>query len=810
MRRVQFSALLAIGCLFSAALGRAADKSRLVANLESGKPQTVVTYGTSLTDGAPWVRELQAALDRNYPGLARVVNSGRGAMWSGWGAENLDPRVIEKKPDTVLIEFSINDAYLPYKTSVPQARSNLVNMIERILKPNTNCEVVLMVMNPPTGVHLEQRPQIKDYNQMVRDVAKDRKLLLIDHYPNWEKILNGDPDLFKKYVPDGIHPGAEGCKMVIAPEIFRALGVKVSSAQVADVWQPSEDRLLTKWGKEVKPDNVLPEYPRPQLMRAEWLNLNGLWDYCVTAREDRQPAAYQGKILVPFPIEAPLSGVGRRLNSLPGRTYLNSLLWYHRTFQVPPLWESRRTWLHFGAVDWEATVWLNGKQLGIHRGGYDGFSFDVTDALKKDGSNELVVAVYDPTFEGGYPRGKQIDQPAGIFYTPCSGIWQTVWLEPVAADHVESLHVVPDLDGSVVRITCQASRPAAPVRIAVLDGGKTVATAKGKAGQALTIKLKKPKLWSPSSPFLYDLAIKVGDDEVKSYFGMRKVSVGPDKAGITRILLNNEFVLHNGVLDQGYWPDGIYTAPTDEALRFDIETIKRLGFNLSRKHVKVEPERWYYWADKLGLLVWQDMPCSGDGIHAKPPAYPESEARRQEQFGTELRAMIAGRFNHPSIVSWIVFNEGMGLQNSAGYQLDAPIRAFMRQMAGIAGEDKTRAINAESGAPMGQYQGWNVLDIGLGQVMDAHCYGTTKCLVPTKTRASVIGEYGYAKFLQSLDKYRPLIQDPGISGLVWTQLTDVENERNGLLSYDRSKFSEDPQQVAAQNALTLGPQPAGK
>ena len=581
-------------------------------------------------------------------------------------------------------------------------------------------------------------------------------------------------------------------------------------------WKPVPGHFpMSRWANDVAPDKVLPEYPRPQMVRKDWLNLNGLWGYSVLARNAKQPDSFQGEILVPFPVEAPLSGIGKMLNAFPGRTYTNSRLWYRRTFETPAAWKGRRTLLHFGAVDWEATVFLNGKQLGVHQGGYDEFSFDVTDALKSEGMNELVVAVWDPTFQGGYPRGKQIDKPAGIYYTPCTGIWQTVWLEPVVETHIKSLRIVPDIDQGVVRITVTAvagkNDGNLQAAVEVYDGQTKIGSASGWASQELVVKIPDAKLWSPDSPFLYNLQvtsfgqrITQESDVVTSYFGMRKVSIGPDKDGITRILLNNKFVLHNGVLDQGFWPDGIYTAPTDAALRYDIETIKQLGFNMSRKHVKVEPERWYYWADKLGLLVWQDMPCSGDGIHAKPPAYAASNAQLQDQFGAELKAMIAGRFNHPSIVSWIVFNEGMGLQNSKGYKLDDNIRTFMRRMADIAAEDKTRAINAESGAPMGQYQGWNILDIGLGQIMDAHCYGTTKCLVPTKERASVIGEYGYAKFVDTIDKYMPLVKKPGVSGLVWTQITDVENERNGLLTYDRGKFNEDPEKVAAKNVSYCG------
>ncbi|MEI6535250.1 MAG: sugar-binding domain-containing protein, partial [Verrucomicrobiaceae bacterium] len=368
---------------------------------------------------------------------------------------------------------------------------------------------------------------------------------------------------------------------------------------VAEDWKPVPAAFpLSRWAKDVSPANALPEYPRPQMVRKDWINLNGLWNFSVVANDAAQPSEWQGKILVPFPIEAPLSGVGRLLTSFPGRTYTNSRLWYRRTFQVPARWAGLRTLLHFGAVDWEATVFLNGKELGVHRGGFDGFSFDVTDALKKDGENELVVAVFDPTSGGGYPRGKQTDKPGGIWYTPCTGIWQTVWVEPVAPTHVESMKIVPDVDQGVVRVTVtgHAENDAgnAQASVEVFDGRNKIGAAKGWAGEELVLKIPAAKLWSPASPFLYDLVITMAGDEVRSYFGMRKISLGPDKDGVTRILLNNQFVLHNGVLDQGYWPDGIYTAPTDEALRYDIEAIKQLGFNMSRKHVKVEPERWYY------------------------------------------------------------------------------------------------------------------------------------------------------------------------------------------------------------------------
>ena len=521
------------------------------------------------------------------------------------------------------------------------------------------------------------------------------------------------------------------------------------------------------------------------MVRRDWMNLNGVW------KIDLGDGAEQ-EILVPYPIESALSGVMKHVDRMT----------YRRRFVIPKEWRGRKVLLHFGAVDWEAKVSLNGREIGIHRGGFDAFSFDISPALTPSGEQELVVEVFDPTDTGSQPRGKQVLKPGGIMYTPASGIWQTVWLEPVSETHIESLLLVPDVDAGCLRLTVIGS---GTVEAIATSRGKKIAKVTGATGEEIELVIPKPELWSPDSPHLYELRVtlKTGrkiTDQVTSYFGMRKIALGKDDKGVTRLMLNGKFVFQVGPLDQGFWPDGIYTAPTDEALRYDIESIKQLGFNMSRKHLKVEPQRWYYWADKLGLLVWQDMPCSGDGIHADPPAYEEPTDELQYQFGVELRAMMNALFNHPAIVSWVVFNEGMGLQNSKGYDLDENIRSFMGRMSAIASEDKTRAINSESGAPMGGYQGWNVLDIGLGQVMDAHCYGTTKCLAPTAGRASVIGEYGYAKFLDSIADYIPLVKDPGISGLVWTQITDVENECNGLLTYDRVTFNENPEAIAAINA----------
>ncbi|HID23795.1 MAG TPA: glycoside hydrolase family 2, partial [Planctomycetaceae bacterium] len=422
--------------------------------------------------------------------------------------------------------------------------------------------------------------------------------------------------------------------------------------------------LFTRWTSQVRPETVHPEYPRPQMVREAWRNLNGLWDYAVVATDAPQPSKFDGKILVPFPIESALSGVGKRLDE-------TSRLWYRRSFVVPKDWNGKRILLHFGAVDWDATVWVNGKQVGSHRGGYDPFRFDITDALKPGGSQELVVAVWDPTADG-QAKGKQVRKPRGIWYTPSSGIWQTVWLEPVAATHLETLRIVPLFDESAVEIRPTiVGAPGSRLRLQVdvLESDRVIRSetfalelpGEGDASKRATPSLRVPvpdfKPWSPDSPFLYDLRITVirdGQtvDRIGSYFGMRKISIGPDARGITRILLNNRFVFQIGFLDQGFWPDGLYTAPTDEALRFDIEFTKKLGMNMARKHVKVEMQRWYYWCDRLGLLVWQDMPS----MAARRTPTPES----RKQFELELKRLIETHINHPSIVMWIVFNEGWG------------------------------------------------------------------------------------------------------------------------------------------------------
>lgn len=607
----------------------------------------------------------------------------------------------------------------------------------------------------------------------------------------------------------------------------RATAVMLLSLVTASAaWQPGKAPLMTRWAKDVSPQNALPEYPRPQLVRAQWQNLNGLWSYAITPREVAKPEKWDGEILVPFPVESALSGVMRAVTE-------KDRLWYRRTFTVPREWKGQRVVLHFGAVDWETTVYVNGKELGTHRGGYDGFSFDITDALKSSGENEILVAVWDPTHLGQQPIGKQNRQPHGIWYTPTSGIWQTVWLEPVSAAHIAGLKLTPDVDAGTILVATTTKRPsgnsaaqATEARVEVFDGRTRVAemtvpvllmdndtTALSEA----LITVPKAKLWSPDTPFLYDLKVTLFNgrtkiDEVSSYFGMRKISLGQDAQGITRLFLNNKPVFQFGPLDQGFWPDGLYTAPTDEALRFDIVVTKQLGFNMARKHVKVEPARWYYWCDKLGLLVWQDMPSGDRHIRSDQPDIvrtPESA----KQYEVELREMIAELYNYPSIVMWVPFNEGWG-------QFDtARIAKLVEEL------DPTRLVNSVSG--------W--ADRGVGHVHDWHVYPGPGVPPLEKARAAVLGEFGglglpirghlwqgdrnwgyetYQTKEALTDAYVAMIKrtwlltgEKGLSAAVYTQTTDVEGEVNGLLTYDRAMMKMDVEKIAAVNRLLYGAPP---
>lgn len=565
--------------------------------------------------------------------------------------------------------------------------------------------------------------------------------------------------------------------------------------------------------------------------RTEWLNLNGYWDYAVQSMDISEMRTVDGQILVPFPIESALSGVGRSL--MP-----DERLWYRRTFRVPDNWkqqEGDRILLHFGAVDWKAEVWINGTRAGEHTGGFYPFSFDISESLI-DGDNVLTVAVWDPTDHGKQERGKQSLHPKGIFYTAVSGIWQTVWLEPVPPMYIRSMRLAPDLDQQSlsVQITIENSSGSAECDLrceaeASFPDGTAVSQTAGGANETLVLSIPEPRLWSPDSPFLYDLKLRLRArdgrilDEVSSYFGMRKFSIGTDRAGWKRLFLNNEPLFQHGILDQGYWPDGLYTAPTDEALRYDVEITKKLGFNMTRKHIKVEPARWYYHCDRIGLIVWQDM-INGGGTwnhwhHLIMPnvvvggmpvkdhprrALGRDDPANRDNYRKELQEMIDTLYNFPCIGMWVPFNEAWG-------QFDAAEIA-----AWVSRYDPTRLVDHASG--------WH--DQGFGEIKSVHIY-FRKLKMPKRIdgRTVVISEYGgyslpvaghmwredkpfgykayksesefteaYASLMQT--QLKPLIAK-GVSAAVYTQLTDVEAETNGLLTYDRAVIKIRPERLRA-------------
>jgi hypothetical protein len=552
--------------------------------------------------------------------------------------------------------------------------------------------------------------------------------------------------------------------------------------------------LQTRWAAQVTPDRVLPEYPRPQLVRANWTNLNGMWSYALTSATAPRPAEFPGQILVPFPVESQLSRAGIWVAP-------DQRLWYRRTFPVPAKNKpDDRVLLNFGAVDWESAIYVNGALAGEHRGGYDPFSIDVTDFLRGDGDQELVVSVRDATDDGEQPRGKQVRRPRGIYYTAVTGIWQTVWLETVPAWHVSGLRIDPDLDKRAVTVSVGTERrpPAGRVTIAVLDGTRTVATADGPTA---TIPLPSPHAWSPSDPFLYKLRISLASgDQVESYFGMRSIAVRADASGVKRLFLNGTPLFQLGLLDQGWWPDGLYTAPTDEALASDIVKTKALGFNVIRKHVKVEPARWYYHADRLGMLVWQDMPSGNN-------KGPDGEGN----FTRELKTVIDALRNHPSIVMWVPFNEGWGQHKTGQY------------VAWLKVYDPTRIVNNTSG--------WT--DMKVGDVADLHSYPGPAMPPLESGRAAVLGEFGglglpieghtwldrgnwgyrsYTSLPDLNNAYRDLLAQlrlhagDGLSSAIYTQTTDVEIEVNGVMTYDREVTKLDADSVAANRRL-YGPLP---
>ena len=569
-------------------------------------------------------------------------------------------------------------------------------------------------------------------------------------------------------------------------------------------WKPAGNKILTEWGENLNPKNPHPEYPRPQLVRKNnWQNLNGTWKYTITPKEQTElPNSWDGDILVPFAIESALSGVGKRVSQ-------NDALWYNNDIVLDLKTDKNNLIIHFGAVDWRCDLYVNGKHVGQHEGGFNPFSFDITSFLKKGKKQNIALRVWDPTSDGPQPRGKQINNPHGIWYTPVTGIWQTVWMESVPKTYIVRTKHTPDVDAKVLHFEAQVeqAQPGDKVLIEAYDGDKKISETSAPVSAAVKLAVPEAILWSPDSPKLYDLNIKIlrnGKiiDEAKSYFAMRKITMKPDEKGIQRMYLNDEFVFHYGPLDQGWWPDGLHTAPSDEALKFDIIKTKEMGFNMIRKHIKVEPANWYRYCDSIGILVWQDMP-SGDlegnawdmhpgkisgGLHDKVRT-PESEAI----FRKEWKAIMDALHNYPSIVVWVPFNEAWG-QFKTREVTDWTIQY-----------DPSRIVNSASGGNF----------IYTGHMLDIHNYPDAVMPDPKlfgKDYILALGEFGglglpieghtwqqkdnwgyqsfknkqelkqrYEEVISNLAKLIPL----GLSAGVYTQTTDVEIETNGLMTYDR-------------------------
>lgn len=590
------------------------------------------------------------------------------------------------------------------------------------------------------------------------------------------------------------------------------LAVAVVATASAE-WKIAGDKIRTTWAENLDPNNVLPEYPRPQLERNEWMNLNGLWSYAVTDLTAAKPTTFDGQILVPFAIESALSGVQKRVTK-------DDILWYERTFTLPSSWNGKRVMLNFGAVDWSCDVYLNDILVGNHTGGYAPFSLDITAALTK-GEQRLVVRVWDPTDSVHNPVGKQRLNPSGIWYTAVSGIWQTVWLEPVAkTNHIEGITTDCDIVRGELYVDAATANSNGTLQIEVLDGDKSLYTTKVLPGVRATLPIKDAKLWTPDTPHLYTLKLSLIEkgkvvDSANSYAALRQFSVERDAMGHKRMTLNGAPIFMYGPLDQGWWPDGLYTAPTDEALLSDVILTKELGFNTIRKHIKVEPARWYYHCDQQGIIVWQDMPClalyngnskggmwgrNNIGGGSDSPATREEKNRYYKEWAEIMDAL---RF-FPSIGVWVPFNEAWG-------QFDTETVAEW-----TAANDPTRLINAASGGNLRL----------CGDILDIHNYPAPSMPFHSSEYVVVLGEYGgigypikehlwwnkrnwgyiqfnntdevtdeYVKYATMLKKFIP----QGMAAAIYTQTTDVEGEVNGFVTYDRKVVKMDKAKVKAIN-----------
>jgi hypothetical protein len=592
-------------------------------------------------------------------------------------------------------------------------------------------------------------------------------------------------------------------------------------ASAAD-WKPAPAPLMTKWGKQITADKTpWAEYPRPQLVRKDWANLNGLWDYAIRPKGEKQPEKWDGKILVPFCAESALSGVGKHPTE-------KDELWYRRDVDASA-WKGKRVLLHFDAVDWETTVWVNGKELGNHKGMHDPFTFDVTDALK-DGKGELVVRVWDPTDKGSQPLGKQLSKPEGIWYTPVTGIWQTVWMEPVSETHIKSVRATADIEKGEMEFVVEVEGPCNSVMIGDrVTEGEVKMRASGKPGASIRMTVTDAKLWTPDSPTTYPVSVFTTANKLDSkwsdiadtYFAMRSVGVGKDADGVQRLLLNGKPLFQVGPLDQGWWPDGLLTPPSDEAMKYDLEVLKKVGYNMLRKHIKVEPSRYYYHCDTMGLLVWQDMPSAisrapGKKHFIQPGQKTDADdqftAEEKKQWRAEWKAEMDHLRGFGCIYCWVPFNEGWGQHDTNA------ILKWTKEY------DPTRPVNGPSG--------WE--DRGYGDMKDAHIYPGPGMFPVMKDRVSVLGEFGglglpvknhlwkdtgnwgyrtykteeelRTNYHALMKRMHPLI-GKGLAAAVYTQTTDVEIEVNGLMTYDREVLKFDPAEMKKWHQMLFTPPP---
>jgi beta-galactosidase/beta-glucuronidase len=574
-------------------------------------------------------------------------------------------------------------------------------------------------------------------------------------------------------------------------------------------WKPQPSRISTTWTDSVSPDKCLEEYPRPIMQRNEWTNLNGIWSYALRKHNTINMGKEDGKILVPFPIESSLSGVMKQVGA-------DLDLWYRRFFTISEKWEGKHILLHFGAVDWSTDVYVNDKKVGSHQGGYTDFTFDITPYLTGKSKQKLELRVWDPTTDGYQPVGKQNSNPQGIWYTPVTGIWQTAWMEPVNEQYITGIRTWSDIDRGTISVSVESKKVDGKIRVALYDGKRLLKIDDLSDKKTASFFVSSPHLWSPDDPFLYNLKISIIKngkimDEINSYTAMRKISTAKDKKGVMRIQLNNRCVFQFGPLDQGYWPDGLYTAPTDDALKADIELVKKLGYNMIRKHMKVEPARWYTWCDRLGILVWQDMPCGDKSPEWQSNKYFDGKeiyhsVSSEQNFRKEWKDIMDELQPYPSVVVWTPFNEAWGQFKTEEISL------WTKKY------DPTRLVNPASGG--NHYQ--------CGDMLDLHHYPEPSVTLYDDKRPTVLGEYGglglpieghlwqsdrnwgYIEFKNSKDITNRYIDYANqlaelarsrFSAAVYTQTTDVEGEVNGLVTYDRKILKFEKQRIKKANEM---------